>query len=136
KFAALLGKAGKVEHAQAAGVFGGDVVIDIHVLGVFDFVAVHVVFGAVAAHHHVIGLPDVEPGIGRPLGDGIFDQHVLTLGGIDGVGTVLGVGAAGPLHAHAAHGDVVAAVNGETVAGCVLNSHVFDHEVVGLYQQS
>src|SRR5215472_5153884 len=52
--AALLGQIGQVEDAQPAGVVHGDVFVDIDVLGVLHFVTVHVIFGAIAAHDHVV----------------------------------------------------------------------------------
>src|SRR5437879_4047728 len=58
--AALFGQVGKVENADASRIVRGDVVVDVHVLRVFDFIAVNVVLGAVAAHDHVVGLSDVK----------------------------------------------------------------------------
>src|SRR5947207_10154086 len=134
--AALLGQRGQVEDCQSAGVVGGDVVVDVYMLRVFNLVSIHVVLGAIAAHHHVLGLSNVEAGIHRAFGDGVFDQHVLAFRGIDGIRTVGGVRTASPLHAHAPDGDVVTALDGQAVSSGIFDGQVFDDEVVGFDQQT
>jgi len=74
-FAALARKIRKIENAYAASVVGHDVVIDVGVFGIFDFEAVHVELGAIAAENYIFGLADVEARISRAAGDGIFDRH-------------------------------------------------------------
>ncbi len=110
---------------------GHDVVIDVGVFRVFDFEAIHVVFGAIAPEDDVFGLTDVNACIGGSTRDRIFDQEIFALDGIDGVRTVVGVGAACPLGANAANNDVCAALDGEAIAGGIFNAEVFDGEVVG-----
>src|SRR5437667_4958025 len=134
--AALLGQRGQVEDPQSSGVVSGDVIVDVYVLRVFDLVSIYVVLGAIAAHHHVLRLSNVETGVHRAFGDGIFDQHVLAFRGIDGIRTIGGIRTAGPLHAHAPDGDVVAALDGQAVSSGIFDGQVFDDEVVGLDQQT
>ncbi len=108
-----------------------DVFVGVDVLGVFDFEAVNVELDAIAAEDDVLGLADVDAGVGGAFGDGILDQQVLATHGINAVRAVGGVGAAGPFDAHAADGDVGAVLDGERVAGGVFDGDIFDGEIVG-----
>src|SRR5690606_15390007 len=81
-----LGQVGHVEHQDAAGIVGGDVVIHIGVDGIFGFDARHVVFGAAAANDDIAGLTDINAGIRCADGHAVFNQHVVAVDGIETVG--------------------------------------------------
>ena len=134
--ASLLGQAGQIEDTQSAGIVDGNVVVDIHVLGVFHFVSIHVVLSAIAAHDHVLRLSNVEAGIDSPFSNGILDQHVFAFRRIDRIRAIPRIGSAGPLYPHAPDSDVVASLYGQAVSGSVLDGQVFNDEVVGLDQHS
>jgi len=135
-FAALTRKIGEIEDADAAGVVGHDVVVDVGVFGVFDLESVDVVFGAIAAEDDVFGLADVNACIGGAACDGIFDEKIFAFDGIDGVGAVVFVGAAGPFRADTANDDVGAALDGQAIACGVFDANIFDGEVVGFDEEA
>src|ERR1700676_843454 len=134
--AALARKVRKIEDAHAAGVVSGDVFIGVDIFSVLDLEAVDVVLDTIAAQDDVFRLADVNAGICGAAGDGVFDEKILALDRINAVGAVAFVGAAGPFDAHAANGDVAAALNGETVAGGVFNGEVLNYKVVGFDQDA
>src|SRR5690606_22500057 len=131
-----LRQVGHVEHQDAPGIPGGDVVVHVRADAVLDLDPGHVLLGAVAAHHHVLRLADVDAGVGGADHHRVLDQHVLRLHRVQAVGAVVGVRTVGPLHAHAADGDVLALVDLQAVALAVLDGEVLQGEVVGIDDQA
>ncbi len=134
--AALLLQAGHVEHQDAAGVAGGDVVVDVGVDGVLDLDAGHVLLCAAAPHDDAIGLAHVDAGVRRADGNRVLDQHVLRQHRIQAVGAVLGARTAGPFDLHAPDGDVFRLADLQAVALGILDGQVLDGEVVAVDQQA
>ena len=132
----LLREIGQVENSNTSRVVRGDIVIDIDVLGILDFIAVDVVFRPITPHHNVVGLSDVETRVRRAFRHGIFYQHVLALRRIDGIRPVARIRSAGPLHAHPANDHSIATLHRQSIAGCVFNREILSGEIVRLHQQS
>src|SRR5690606_27658388 len=106
----------EVEHQDAAGVVGGDVVVDVGVGRVLDLDAGDVVFGAAVADDDVVRLADIDAGVGGAVHGDALDQDVLRLDRIDAIGAVLGLGPAGPFDGEIPVGDVVGALGLDPVA--------------------
>src|SRR5690606_38923144 len=100
---------GHVEYQDAAGIAGGDIVVDVGTDGVLDLDTRNVALGTAVAHHHVARLPDIDAGVRGTDGHHAVDQHILGLHRVDAVGTILGSWAVGPLGTHATDDDVLAA---------------------------
>ncbi len=124
-------QAGHVEDHQAAGVVGGEVVVDVGVRPCFRFRCRRRCGSARQWRtDDAAALADVEAGVGSADGDAFFDQHVRTLHGIEAVGAVGGGLLAGPFDAHVADGDVAGAEDFHGVAGGVFDGEAFEREVV------
>src|SRR5262249_37701691 len=130
----LLVGAGQREDQQPAGVIGGDVVVDVGAHGVLDFDAGHVALGAIAADDAVLRLADVDAGIRAVGHHAIFNQHVLAKHGINAVGAVFGMRAAGPLDVHFAEGHALDALNLDGVGLGIFHGQVADGHVAALDQ--
>ncbi len=73
---AHLRQARQVEHQDAAGVVGGDVVVHIGVEGVLDLDAGDVELRAAIANDDVLGLADIDTGVRGALHRHRIDQHI------------------------------------------------------------
>ncbi len=130
--AALLGQVGQIEDENPSGIVRGEVVVDVGVVAVLDFDACHVVLGDAVAHDDVFTLADVNAGVRRADRDTPVDEHVGRFDGIQAVGAVGGLGAAGPFRPHVDEADAVRALDLDGVADGVLDGEVAqDHAVAG-----
>ena len=69
RLAALDFQIGQVEHEDAAGIVGGDIVVDVGKGRILDLDAGDVVLGAGIANDDLTRLADINAGVGRADGD-------------------------------------------------------------------
>src|SRR3546814_11504870 len=116
-----LRQVGHVEHQDAAGVAGGDVVIHVGADAVLDPDPGHVLLGAVAAHHHVLRLADVDAATRGAAHHRVLDHHVPGLHRVLPVVSVVDSLAACPSLPHPPDADVFSTVALGAVACPFLN---------------
>ena len=97
---------------------------------VFDLDAGDVFLDLVAADDDVLRLADVDAGVGSARDLAVFDHHAAAQDRVDSVAAVGFLGAAGPLGADLAEGDLLGAVGLDSVTAGVFHGEVLESDVV------
>ena len=105
--AILLRQVGHREDQDAAGVVGGQVVVDVGPGRILDLDAGHVLLDRVAPDDDVLRLADIDAGVGGADGLAVLDQHVRAEHGVKPVAAVGLLRAAGPLGADVAENEIL-----------------------------
>jgi hypothetical protein len=126
----------QVEHQDAAGILGGDVVVNVSVHRVLDLDAGDVVFGAAVAHDDVLRLADIDARVGRTRNGHAVDQHVLGFDRIDPIGPVGRKWTPSPDHLQVLVGDIVGTLGFDAVTLGVLHRETGQRDAVRSHQQA
>ena len=118
--AILFGQIGHGEDEDAAGVVGGDVVVDVGGSNSRFRCAGNVLFNRTAADDDVLGLADVDAGI-RGDGLAVLDDHVVLGDRVNPIAAVGLLGTASPLGADVSKDDAPRPLNLDRVALGVLD---------------
>lgn len=134
--ASLLLKLGHVEHENAAGVVGCDIVIDIGADRVLNLNSRNIVFSAIVPDDNIARLSDINAGIRSPDRDIAFNQNVGRLHRIDAIRSVLLARTVRPFGPDTADRDILAFVDLERIALCIFDCEILDRKVACGNQQA
>ena len=127
---ALLRQSGQIEHQNAAGVAGGDIVMDVGIVAVLDLDPRDILHRDRIADDDVARLADIDARIRRAAHHRTVDQHMLALDRVDAIGAVGRARFARPFDLDGEVDDAVGALRFDAVALAVAYTEIAQHDIV------
>ena len=131
----LHGQIREIKDQNAAGVVHDVVLIDVGLRAVFDLDAGDIEGHLVSPHDDVPRLAHVDAGVAGANGNGILDQDAVALHGIETIGPVRTLRAAGPFRPDPSHHQIFALVHFDGVALGIEYSEAFEGHVLRCHQK-